>query len=116
MIINFEEITYELNDEEKKILHLLINGFKNYTQQNPIKEPEIVSRFNERTGLKLSGVRLRKLVNYIRSNGLLPLVATSKGYFVSYDKEVIYSQIKSLRQRATSINNCADGLEKFIKL
>jgi hypothetical protein len=115
MIDNFEELTYELTDVEKKMLPLLISGFKNYTIENPIKEPDIVSRFNDRnTGLKLSGVRLRKIVNYIRSNGLLPLIATSKGYYVSYDKSIISSQIKSLRQRSFSINNCASGLEKFI--
>ena len=33
MVENFEEITHELTDNEKKILPLLINGFKNYTQK-----------------------------------------------------------------------------------
>jgi len=114
MIITFEEYTQELNDNEKKILPLLINGFKNYTINNPIKEPLIVSRFNQRhSNIKLTGVRLRKLVNYIRVNSLLPLIATSKGYFVSYDKTIINTQIQSLRQRANSINNCANGLQKF---
>jgi hypothetical protein len=114
MITNFEEITYNLTDKEKEILPLIIKGFMNYTEENPIKEPEIVSRFNERNnGVRLNGVLLRKLVNFIRSNGLLPLIATSKGYYVSYDKEVVLSQIKSLRQRAKSINDCANGLVKF---
>jgi len=115
MITNFETITYELTDNEKAILPLLIIGFQNYTETNPIKEPEIVARFNERNiGLKLSAVRLRKLVNYIRSNSLLPLIATSKGYYVSTNKNVIASQIKSLEQRANSIMNCAYGLKVFI--
>jgi hypothetical protein len=114
MIINFEELTYELTENEIKILPLLINGFKNYTINNPIKEPDIVQRFNDRNEFKLSGVRLRKLVNYIRSNGLLPLIATSKGYYVSYDKEIIELQIKSLNQRAQSIINCSDGLKKYL--
>ena len=114
MIDNFEELTYELTECEIKILPLLISGFKNYTIHNPIKEPDIVKRFNERNQVKLSGVRLRKLVNYIRSNGLLPLIATSKGYYVSYDRDVINSQIKSLNQRAQSINNCANGLKKYL--
>lgn len=114
MIKNFEEITVELSENEKLILPQIIKGFSNYTKRNPIKEPEIVKRFNERSeSLKISGVRLRKLVNYIRSNGLLPLIATSKGYYVSYDKAEIDAQIISLRQRARSINNSADGLSKF---
>lgn len=114
MITNFEDVTYELTDNEIQILPILIKGFKNYTEKNPIKEPDIVARFNERNNLKLSGVRLRKLVNYIRSNSLLPLIATNRGYYVSYNRDVIQSQIKSLTQRANSINNCADGLQKFI--
>ena len=115
MIKTFEKFTFELTDKEKEILPVLINGFKFYNKNNPIKEPEIVRKFNERNGnLKLSGVRLRKLVNHIRLNSLLPLIATSKGYFVCYDKDVLDSQIKSLQQRANSINACADGLKKLL--
>lgn len=115
MIKNFEEYTYELTNNEKKILPLIIQGFKNYSIKNPIKEPLIVSRFNIRnSNLKLTAVRLRKLVNYIRVNSLLPLIATSKGYFVCYDKTIINTQIQSLRQRANSIDNCANGLEKLL--
>lgn len=115
MITNFETLTYELTDHEKAILPLLLVGFQRYDESNPIKEPEIVARFNERNnGLKLNAVRLRKLVNYIRSNSLLPLIATSKGYYVSNNKKVIESQIKSLEQRANSILNCSNGLKAFI--
>ena len=115
MIKNFEEYTYELTDNEKKMLPLIIQGFKNYSIKNTIKEPLIVSRFNQRnTNLKLTAVRLRKLVNYIRVHSLLPLIATSKGYFVCYNKTIINTQIQSLRQRANSIDNCANGLEKLL--
>lgn len=64
--------------------------------------------------IKLTGPRLRKLVNYIRSNGLLPLIATSQGYFTTDCKETIAEQIKSLQERANSIKNCAIGLENFL--
>jgi hypothetical protein len=116
MLTNFQEITKELTDIESQILPSIIKSFQKYTIENPIKEPAIVARFNESgMGVKLSGVRLRKIVNHIRCNKILPIIATSKGYFVSYDKDVIESQVESLRQRANSINNCADALEKFIK-
>lgn len=114
MITNFEEHTQELSEVELSLLPKIIAGFKNYTSSNPIKEPEIVSRFNERNAIKLSGARLRKIVNYIRTNGLLPLIATSKGYYVSYDREEIRKQIESLRQRANSIDTCANGLRKYL--
>lgn len=115
MITNFEDFTQELSEAEMQILPKMIAGFKNYTINNPIKEPDIVFRFNEKSKeINLTPARLRKIVNYIRTNGLIPLIATSKGYYVSYEKEIIENQIKSLKQRANSINNCANGLKKFI--
>lgn len=115
MVENFEAITYELTDAEKAILPVMVTGFLNYRKDNPIKEPQIVANFNDRNpGHRLTPVRLRKLVNYIRVNGILPLIATSKGYYVSYDKAEIRSQITSLEQRAASIENCAHGLRKFL--
>lgn len=114
MITNFEEITYELTDEELQIVNLLIRGFKNHTSNNPIKAPEIVSAINVKYNLKLSEPRLRKLCNHIRTNGLLPLIATSRGYYCSYDKDEIQQQIQSLRERADAIYQSANGLTKFL--
>lgn len=116
MITNFEKITYELTDVELKMLPLIIQGFKRYTKEYPVKEPQVVERFNNNfPEYKLTGVRLRKLVNHIRTNGLLPLIATSRGYYVSSDKDEIVNQIRSLREWASSINKCADGLEWLLK-
>ena len=119
-ITNLEEITYELNDEELKILPILINGFKNKKKESPIKAPEIVKRCNEyltqtNIKVKLTEPRLRKLVNYIRTNSILPLIATSSGYYVSTDRMEIINQIESLEQRANSIARCALGLKHFLK-
>jgi hypothetical protein len=44
----------------------------------------------------------------------LPLIATSQGYYVSYDKQEINAQIQSLVERANSILKSAEGLKKFI--
>jgi hypothetical protein len=119
MITSFEEHTYELTSEEKEILQLVIHGFKHYKKTNPIKAELIVTRMNnylQENGYKirLTQPRLRKLVNYIRSNGLLPLIATSHGYFTSDCKQTILEQIISLQERANSIERCAQGLKKFL--
>ena len=122
MLTNFTHITHELTPDEMAILPLVIAGFKTHSKENPIKEPDIIHAFNSKSfilkaGRKqphLSGARLRKLVNHIRTNGMLPLIATSQGYYVSHDKEDIENQINSLRQRARSINACADGMSKFM--
>jgi hypothetical protein len=82
--------------------------------------PEIVKKCNEYLSttnikIKLTEPRLRKIVNYIRTNSLLPLIATSSGYYVSNDRMEIINQIESLEQRANSIARCALGLKNFIK-
>lgn len=118
MITNFEEITAELNEQEKELVLILIKGFKAHTgPSSAILSPEIVRKINEQklTSKKVTGVRIRKMCNYIRTKGILPLIATSKGYYISSDKQEILRQIKSLNERANSIRNCAVGLEIFLK-
>ena len=119
MLTNFEEYTQELSQEEMELIPIVIHGFRQYKKENPIKSELIIKRMNEFLALhgiqlKMTGPRLRKLVNYIRSNGLLPLIATSNGYFTSDCKQTILDQIRSLQERANSIERCAHGLSKFI--
>jgi hypothetical protein len=120
MITNFEEITKDLTAQDRIMTLLLMKGFANRTIDNPITEPQIITAVNEHLKSKnvdckkLTGSRLRKHVNFIRVNSLQPLIATSKGYFLSENIETIESQIKSLRERANSIHSCADGLLKLL--
>lgn len=119
MITNFEEVTNELTIDEMRIIPYLIAGLKRRGEHDPIKAPEIVKALNEflpSKGIetKMSEVRLRKMSNHIRSHSVIPLIATSKGYFVSYDRSWIESQVKSLQERARSILACADGLERML--
>jgi hypothetical protein len=121
MIKNFEEITQELSDVEMSIVPILVRCFGKREKENPIKGAEVVAKVNaylleKGVKLKMSEARLRKFVNYIRTNSLLPLIATKDGYYTTKDKEEIYEQIHSLRQRALSIRSCADGLEEFVKI
>jgi hypothetical protein len=119
MLKGFEQETDELNAEEMAYIPALIEGFKNHGEDDPIKAPEIVVAMNQYlvskgASIRMTEPRLRKMVHHIRSCGLLPLMATSKGYFVSYNMEVIKNQVESLKQRANSIRTSAEGLEKFI--
>jgi hypothetical protein len=120
MITNFEEITEELTKDERALIPAICEGLKLRSEKNPIKAPDIVKGMNtflEKSGskIKMTDVKLRKCVNYIRAKSMLPVIATSKGYYVSYDNEVLKDQIKSLNQRANSIKNCSDGLASFLK-
>lgn len=118
MIQTFEHITQPLTSDEYKLVNVLVRGFRHRTKENPIKAPEIINSINRdyaKYGLtkKLTEPRLRKLVNYIRSNGILPLIATSSGYYCSINRDEINAQINSMKQRADAIINAANGLERY---
>lgn len=116
MLTNFEHITRELSDEERRLLPVLIAGFAKRTKSNPVHAEYVVSKINEKKIIEgvFTQSRLRKLCNFIRRNGLLPLVATSKGYYVSRDNAEIRRAVRSLYERANAIVTAAKGLEKFI--
>jgi len=114
-----ETITHELTDEELNLVPVIVHSFRFYKKDNPIKAELIVKRMNEylqknESKVKMNGPRLRKIVNYIRTNGIIPLIATSNGYFTSDCKQTIQEQIQSLQERANSIERCATGLKKFL--
>ena len=121
MITNFEEITEDLTENEKRYLpHVveIMRGVMNVRQ--PIKQPDLVvilnSHLEHAHGVHgiLNSARLRKYFNHIRSHGLLPLIATSEGCYITDDKETIRKQIESLEQRSRSISSAAAGLKKFL--
>lgn len=134
-ITNFEDHTEDLTELEKQYLpdvevalelclkgngDLIEFGRDNYPK--PVKQPKVVKFINEYlitkhglfNSMKLNTVRLRKYFNYFRSNGILPIVATSDGCYITNNKEEIRRQIKSLNERARQINRAAVGLEKFL--
>lgn len=118
MITNFEEITKELTEDEKKLVPIIIKGLNTKTKDNPIKGADIVSAINEnknRYGIKVfNEPRLRKIINFIRSEGILPVMGTLNGYYCTKDQAELKSQIESLTQRAEAIMTSANGLKKFI--
>jgi hypothetical protein len=128
MLVNFEHVTENLNSEDKKIVPYLQKVLETKTIDKPavseiiVWETNMLIRQAISTGnhsakiKKINDVKLRRLINYMRTHDILPVCSTSKGYFISYDKKVLEKQIVSLSQRANSIMSCAYGLERFIKI
>jgi hypothetical protein len=117
MITNFEIETAPLTEDEKLYIPIIIKGLSTKSKDKAIKSDAIVKALNEKyTYCKMTGARLRKITNFIRSEGILPIIATSNGYYVSYDEEEIKSQIVSLLDRAQAIINSANGLKKFLNI
>ena len=106
-----------LTDEERIILlPLLIKFFVEKTSKSsPVIGKEIIRRFNDKKdqiGFKaaFNNARFMKLTNYIRAQKLLKLVTNSKGYYVSYEPDVLEECALSLENRCESILAAARGL------
>jgi hypothetical protein len=90
------------------------------TKNNPLYGARIVDWLNykrEDIGFNspMTESKLRKCINYIRTNGLLPVIADDNGYYITNDPIVIRDMAASLRRRTASINAAAGGLEELAR-
>lgn len=102
---NFEEITYQITDEEKRIAEILVQRFKEKTgKSKKVTNNQIVSGLKKQYNIETNGARIRKIINYIRNKGLLTgLIATSSGYWTTSDPEELRSWLESMKQREEAI-------------
>jgi len=104
MIKNFENETQPLTDYEKNVLlPLLIRGLETKKgQANAVTNKHIVSVLKD--NYKLSEARVRKIINHIRTNDLIPgLIATSEGYFIAETETELLEYEESLKGREDAI-------------
>jgi hypothetical protein len=95
MLKGYENITYEITDEEKKLIPKIVKGLLNRKgKQNAVKGTTICE------SMQLSGPRLRKIIGYIRQNDLIyGLCSTGKGYYTAENINELEECMTSLRQR-----------------
>ena len=118
MVNGFEKETEELTEKEmKEILPLIVCGLKNKIgEKNQISSTEIISKMKERN-YKISPARLRKMINYIRTNNLIfNLVASSKGYYIANTPSECRSFIESLDQRINAIITVRDTMKYQLEM
>lgn len=116
MIKSFEEITPELTDFEKDVLlPVMVNGLsKKIGVKNVINNKQMKQGLLN-SGYKVSDVRIRKLIHYIRVNQLVKnLIANSKGYFIATNKEEVENFVESLQQRINSIETVKHSFIKYL--
>lgn len=113
MINGFEEQTHELTQYELQLVPLFVQSFKTKIgSENAVTSREIVERMKPR--FKMSDARVRKIVNHIRTSGLLPnLIATSKGYFITENLEELEQYEMSLAQRAMEILRVKESIAQY---
>lgn len=113
MITNFESITEGLSTEECKVVLPKVIELLKYRKgkDNAITNKKLRNLLTA-MGHDVPESRIRKIINQIRLKGLVNnLLASSKGCYVSNDKDEINQYVGSLRERATAINAIADELE-----
>ena len=95
MIKGFDQETQPLNDYEMGVLlPLLVRGLRTK-----------IGRENTLKGsYKLNDARVRKIINHIRTNDLIPgLIATSEGYFIAQSEAELLEYEESLKGREDAI-------------
>ena len=102
-----------LNPKFQKALPHVLSLLKKSKKESPLKSYEFVQILSAKK-IVLKDSEFRSLVNYVRTEGLLPVVASKKGYYATFDAVRIKQQIDSLNKRAKLITASANGLKKFL--
>ena len=123
MIHGFEDQTHELTDyERKELLPLFINGLGNKIgSKKAITNKQMISALRQRRDsrdqpIKITDSRVRKLINHIRTNGLIEgLIANSKGYYITNDPVELQKYLDSLQARANEIERVKESLKPYMR-
>lgn len=106
-------------DEEnylvKEVINILDNSYDWQTSSDIIEkleEKRLESGFLWKT--KGTDDRIRKIINWIRGNGIRPVIATSNGYKISDNPADILEQIQSMRNRIESMEWAIKGLQSIL--
>lgn len=115
MLKGFEDITYELTDHEMKTLvPILLHGFsamcntgRSYTNTH------IRATLKKRYDFDVAESRLREMISYISQErqhefGAYYLAASSEGYFMTKDIELIKKHAESLAGRIAPMQRRLD--------
>lgn len=115
MIINWEKYTHELTDKEKKIVPRVIQGIvKRVSKRMIITNAQMCEQLTKE-GHKISGPRLRKILNFIRSESIIRnIVASSDGYYIATTQKDLDDYRESINARANAILRNLNGIDKTL--
>lgn len=117
MIKNFEELTFELTNEERFVVQTIVKRFEHLKgKQHIVTGEQIRNGINKNLNLNFDTIRIRKMIQFIRTNDLIVgLVATSKGYYVANTAEEIEDWIESLKSRENAIRKIREVAEETVR-
>lgn len=119
MIDGFE-ITHELKDDELNHgVPMVWRGLLQRTKENPATSTEIAKGMTSYLGRKITGVRVRKMIHYLRvkhQDDGENICASSTGYWVSSDPDELRDSMSSMMQRVRSVHEAAKAIEGSLKV
>ena len=104
MIKGFDAQTQPLTDYETDVLlPVLLSGLRTKIgKNNAVTNKHIIDCL--KGSYKIDAARIRKIINHIRTNDLLPgLIATSDGYFIATTETELLEYEESLKGREDAI-------------
>ena len=113
MTKGFDNETAPLTGHETAVLlPQLISGLKTKQgRRSAITNKYIVSRL--KGSFKISESRVRKIINHIRTNDLIPgLIATSDGYFIAEAESELLEYEESLKGREDAIREVRQSIAR----
>ena len=114
MIPGFTPQTEPLNDYEQTVLlPVICSGLRNKIGEARAVTNATITRAMRGAGYQLTEARLRKIINHIRTTGMVKwLIATSKGYYIATSRQEMEDYIISLRGREMAIRAVRESMEK----
>lgn len=113
MLQGFDKQTAPLNDyEQNTLLPVIVSGLKTKIGVAKVITGSTIIKCMKRAGYKLDGPRLRKIINHIRTNDLVPcLVSHSGGYYIATSADEVDDCIASIQGRIASQQAIIDALK-----
>lgn len=113
MINGFTQQTEPLNEYERDtLLPIICRGLANKVGEARAITNAAITRAMKGAGYQLNEARVRKIINHIRTNGLVKwLIATSKGYYIATSRQEMEDYIGSLRGRELAIRAVRESME-----
>lgn len=114
----FKEIAKPLTQSELFHADTIHNLLIQATKEKQISNGQLLAEINWRTEEqhRLSSPRIRKIIRYLRIQRKIPIIATSKGYFISTSLEELKKQSKSLGQRAQKNWKLKQTFDELIRI
>lgn len=116
-LVLFEQETSKLSEYEMdELMPVMVKCLQNKVgKENAVTNCYMVEKMQE-YGYKISEARVRKIINYIRIHGLIDrLMASSKGYYITEDKNEMWDYVQSLIGREEAIHEVRLAMESQLE-